>query len=285
MLLLQDSETEISPELQTFLVFLVLIGLASIVISRLYVFFEQVYASWFKRPFFVHIPFFEREITSEQKTILSKEFDFYNKLEAKQKKRFEHRLANYLRNKRFVGREGFEISEEVQVLISATAVMLTFGFRNYMLPMVETILVYPSVFYSTTNETYHKGEFNPMLRIMALSWEHFVDGYDISNDNINLGIHEFAHVIHLSSLKSNDISSIIFAENFKEMTDFLSKNQVLRERLIASEYFRDYAYTNQFEFVAVIIETFIETPADFRQQFPMLYKKTRQMLNFNFAGY
>ena len=285
MLLLQDSETEISPELQTFLVFLVLIGLASIVISRLYVFFEQVYASWFKRPFFVHIPYFEREITSEQKTILSKEFDFYNKLEAKQKKRFEHRLANYLRNKRFVGREGFEISEEVQVLISATAVMLTFGFRNYMLPMVETILVYPSVFYSTTNETYHKGEFNPMLRIMALSWEHFVDGYDISNDNINLGIHEFAHVIHLSSLKSNDISSIIFAENFKEMTDFLSKNQVLRERLIASEYFRDYAYTNQFEFVAVIIETFIETPADFRQQFPMLYKKTRQMLNFNFAGY
>jgi hypothetical protein len=46
-----------------------------------------------------------------------------------------------------------------------------------------------------------------------------------------------------------------------------------------------YAFTNQFEFLAVVIESFIETPQEFKLQFPELYFKIRQMLNFNFAGY
>ena len=70
-----------------------------------------------------------------------------------------------------------------------------------------------------------------------------------------------------------------------ELTTLLSDNEDLRQELIASRYFRDYAYTNQFEFLAVIIENFIETPSDFRTQFPMVYDKTKQMLNFGFAGY
>jgi len=65
----------------------------------------------------------------------------------------------------------------------------------------------------------------------------------------------------------------------------LSKNEPLRKDLIASKYFRDYAFTNQFEFFAVIVETFIETPKLFKSQFPNIYNKTKQILNFNFAGY
>ena len=42
----------------------------------------------------------------------------------------------------------------------------------------------------------------------------------------------------------------------------------LKDQLVKSEYFRDYAYTNQFEFLAVLTENFIETPEDFKYQFP-----------------
>ena len=52
-----------------------------------------------------------------------------------------------------------------------------------------------------------------------------------------------------------------------------------------SKYFRSYAYTNQYEFIAAVIESFIESPAEFRGQFPQVYDKVKQMLNFNFAGY
>jgi Mlc titration factor MtfA (ptsG expression regulator) len=54
---------------------------------------------------------------------------------------------------------------------------------------------------------------------------------------------------------------------------------------MTSKYFRKYAFTNQFEFLAVAIENFIETPQDFRSEFPEIYGKVRQMLNFNISGY
>ena len=118
-----------------------------------------------------------------------------------------------------------------------------------------------------------------------LSWKDFKKGFAIDNDNLNLGIHEFAHAIHLNSIKERDVSSTIFSDSFKELTTLLSNEEALRKDLIASKYFRDYAYTNQFEFIAVIIETFIETPDEFKSLFPEIYDKTKQMLNFNFAGY
>ena len=108
---------------------------------------------------------------------------------------------------------------------------------------------------------------------------------DIENDNLNLGIHELTHAIHINSIKERDISSTIFSDSFKELTQLLIDKPELREKLVESDYFRKYAFTNQFEFLAVIMETFIETPKEFQSHFPEVYSKTKQMLNFNFAGY
>ena len=157
--------------------------------------------------------------------------------------------------------------------------------RDFYIGMIGKIFIYPNEFYSNMNNDYHKGEFNPKLQALVLSWKHFLEGFDIENDNLNLGIHEFAHAIHINSIKERDVSSTIFSDSLRELTELLSNEKPLRDRLIASKYFREYAYTNQYEFIAVIIETFIETPDDFRSQFPEVYIKTKQMLNFSFAGY
>ena len=86
-------------------------------------------------------------------------------------------------------------------------------------------------------------------------------------------------------IKERDVSSNLFQDSFKELIDLISKEEGLREELIKTRYFRDYAYTNQFEFLSVIVETFIETPKEFRQRFPGLYSQVKQMLNYNFNGY
>ncbi|WP_374707785.1 zinc-dependent peptidase [Flavobacterium sp. J372] len=49
---------------------------------------------------------------------------------------------------------------------------------------------------------------------------------------------------------------------------------------MASGYLRDYAYTNQFEFLAVVLEHFFETPTEFKQRFPELYGMVKRMINF-----
>jgi len=203
----------------------------------------------------------------------------------KEKTYFEHRLALFIKDKDFIGREGLVITDEVRVLASATAIMLTFGFRDFYIGILEKIIIYPHAFYSNMNKDYHKGEFNPKLKAMVLSWQDFKEGYDNPNDNLNLGIHEFTHAIHLNGLKARDVSSNIFQDGFKELTQVLAKNEGLKNKLIDSKYFREYAFTNQFEFLAVAIETFIESPADLRSQFPEVYAKVKQMLNFYFAGY
>jgi Mlc titration factor MtfA (ptsG expression regulator) len=247
--------------------------------------FELAYVMRKKRPLYNHVYLKLRKLNSNEQSILRNRFKFYKKLNEKQKLHFEHRVASFIIDKTFIGREGQQITDDIKVLVSATAVMLTFGFRDFYIGLMDKIFVYPDEFYSNMNDAYHKGEFNPRLNALVISWEHFEQGFNISNDNLNLGIHEFAHAIHLNSMKERDVSSTIFKDSFKELTDYLSENKSLRDELIASEYFRDYAFTNQFEFLAVVIESFIETPTEFKNQFPKIYSYTKQMLNFNFAGY
>ncbi|SDB66242.1 hypothetical protein SAMN03097699_3213 [Flavobacteriaceae bacterium MAR_2010_188] len=246
---------------------------------------EMSYAMRHRRPAYIHFPFFLRQLNTNQKAILNNEFPFYRKLKTKHKRYFEHRVVSFIRDKDFIGREGLQITDEMKILISATAVMVTFGFRDFYIGLINKIFIYPAQFYSKANNSYHKGEFNPRLQTLVLSWKHFRKGFEIKDDNVNLGIHEFAHAVHMNSIKERDISSTIFSDSFKEMTELLTEKKELREELIASNYFRNYAYTNQFEFLAVIIESFIETPEEFQSQFPEIYSKTKQMLNFNFAGY
>ncbi|WP_230401616.1 zinc-dependent peptidase [Hanstruepera ponticola] len=247
--------------------------------------YEMTYVMKNKKPLYRHGIGWLRKLPDTQKKLLHQEFSFFRKLKEKEQRYFEHRVASFIKDKTFIGRDGLNVTDKMRVLISATAVMLTFGFRDFYIGLVGKIFIYPDQFFSNANGEYHKGELNPKLGALVISWKHFLEGYDIENDNLNLGIHEFAHAIHLNSLKERDVSSTIFSDSFRELTELLSNEKSLRERLIESQYFREYAYTNQYEFIAVIIETFIETPHEFRSQFPQVYNKTKQMLNFGFAGY
>lgn len=238
-----------------------------------------------KRPLYTHFYLIKRRLTAAQRDILESDFSFYKKLNSKERKYFEHRVASFIKDKVFIPREGLTLTDEMKVMISATAVMLTFGFRDFYIGLIDKIFIYPSEFYSKMNDEYHHGEFNPKLQALVISWEHFKKGYDDASDNLNLGIHEFAHAIHLNSIKERDVSSTIFSDSYKELIELLSKEENLRNTLVSTPYFRPYAFTNQFEFLAVIIESFIETPQELRGNFPQVYAKIQQMLNFNFAGY
>lgn len=246
---------------------------------------ELAYVMRRKKPLYVHRYWRLRKLTEEQARVLRQRFRFYNKLSRRQQRYFEHRMHLFIKDKDFIGREGLNISDEIQVLSSATAIMLTFGFRDFYIPLLEKIIIYPDSFYSKMNNSYHKGEFNPKLKAIVLSWKDFEQGYDVPDDNLNLGIHEFTHAIHLNGIQARDISANIFQDGFKALTRMLSNDENMKTRLIDSQYFRDYAYTNQYEFLAVVVENFIESPAEFRNQFPRVYDHVKQMLNFNFAGY
>lgn len=240
---------------------------------------EPIYAFVFRKPMYVHFYPFPKKLSLLQLNILHTKFDFYKKLSSKDKIYFEHRVGVFLNKYPFYGKDGLVITEEMKILISATAIMLTFGMRNYLFTIIDKVIVFPNVYYSSVNENYHKGEFNPRMKAIVFSWKHFLEGYEISNDNLNLGLHEFSHVMHFQGLRNTDTSATIFAVTYNEIMEQV-KHPANYKKLIESNYFRIYAYTNEFEFIAVILEHFFETPSQFKSEFPVLFEKVKMMINY-----
>ena len=240
---------------------------------------EHYYLMAFNKPIYVHLYLSPKKLSESEKLILLDKIEFYYKLSDQRKKYFEHRVATFIKSYQFIPKENLVITDQMKVMIAATAVKLTFGMRKYIIDVFDKIIIYPEAYYSTVNDAWHKGEFNPRMKAIVFSWLDFLEGYDYANDNLNLGLHEFAHAVHLHGLKSSDASSLQFAKMYVKIRDYIEISEVL-EKLIASNYFRIYAYTNHFEFIAVILEHFFETPEQFQLEHPELFHKVRKMINF-----
>ncbi len=240
---------------------------------------EIIYLRNYKKPLvvFANVNFYQ--LQESQKQILSQNFQFYKQLKPKYKRYFEHRIANFINTYEFVGRD-ISVTEEMKVTIAGTAIMLTFGMRDYLNPLFKRIIIFPDIYYSDQTENYHKGEFNPRLESIVFSWKHFKEGIEITNDNLNLGLHEFTHAFHIHSLKSDKATAVLFNESLQNLFKVVSNPQ-LKQQLITSGFLRDYAYENQFEFVAVLLEYFFESPQEFKSKFPSIFLKVKHMINYN----
>jgi len=241
---------------------------------------ELAYMLILNKPLYLYWYIFPKKLTLNQKQILQNEFQFFKKLSNKKKIYFEHRVDAFLNQYKFIGKEGLLVTDEIKIIIAGTYIMLTFGMRHYLVDLFKTIIIYPSSYFSTSNQQYHNGEFNPNMKAVAFSWEDFILGHRTTNDNINLGLHEFAHVLHFHGMKSNDPSAILFYDEFNKVITYFNDDD-LNKKLFENDYFRHYAYQNKFEFIAVILEHFFETPHLFKTKYPELYQHVSSMINYN----
>lgn len=268
-------------------ILVIITTLSIFALYKIFRFLEMAYVEYVKKQlFYNHIYFRTYRLNNEQRSYLQLYFTFYNRLTDLQKGQFEHRVSVLIKRTEFIGKQ-IDITEEMKVLIMGTLAKLTFGLRDYKINSVERILIYPTEFYSPANKTYHKGEFNLGYKALVFSWEDVLHGYDVADDNINLAVHEFTHALHFyyMRVRRSSTSAAIFLDSHAELFQELNGNPDLKHRLEISKFLREYAFTNQFEFLSVILETFIESPQEFKSQFPEIYKRVKTMLNFNFSEY
>lgn len=221
-------------------------------------------------------PFTYRKLSASQKRILET-FPFYQKLSVKYKKEFEHRMAAFIKDKDFKHRYNNEVTDAQIVYTSAVASQLSFGRASYLYGMITTVLFFDQAFQSPTNESFHKGEYNPRAKVLALSWEDFLKGLVINDDNLHLGLHEFMHVMHFESKHSTDIDSVRFHKYEQKIMRHVMNPEV-KEKLESTKYFRAYAFTNEYEFLSVLTEYFFESPKEFKAGFPMLFEYIKTAL-------
>lgn len=226
----------------------------------------------------IYLPGVPVPIRRSRKAILKQYFPYYNKLTEDQKKQFEHKVQHFIHIKHFIPRQIETVSEEMQVLIAACAVQLTFGYPKIFFSHFKRILVYPTDYYSTINKTYHKGEVNPRLGAIVLSWDNFVKGYINPTDGSNLGLHEMAHALHLED-RINNAEYAFLNQGAMQKWETQAKLEIEKMRNGQSHMFRSYASTNLSEFFSISIENFFEKPVEFKNQMPELFDNLTLILN------
>ena len=165
---------------------------------------------------------------------------------------------------------------EKKVLISASAIQLTFGLKDFRFRRFKTILIHDDAYYSRITHQYHRGEVNSR-GLIVLSWKYFEEGYRIDDDKINLGLHEMAHAlnlaIHLSEGRRYQLHRLM--EKFEQS----AFDEITEMRTGRDTFLRSYGATNAKEFFSVAVEHFFEAPCEFQEKLPELYIELCQLLN------
>jgi MtfA peptidase len=210
--------------------------------------------------------------------VLQAYIGYYKRLSSMSRDRFVYRVCKFMFVKEFVPMGIEETTFEMEVLISASAIQLTFGMDNYLLEHFTRILIYPDQYYSNLKQEYHKGEIN-LGGAIVLSYDDFIKDYRTDDDGYNLGLHEMAHALRFSELfddETNDDFASYFSRWKEEAVDEMA--EIKSE---ASGFLRSYATTNINEFFAVCTESFFEKPGQFRDELPELYDRMSLLLNQN----
>ena len=222
---------------------------------------------------------FPESLKSSERAFLLINSSFYSGLSTFNKKYFEHRVIDFIESYEFVGRQNVTVTRQMKLLIAATAIKLTFGYSSYLFSQIDTIIVYPKDYFSLFGNRRHKGETNPKYRAVVFSWKDFEEGIKIEDDNLNLGLHEFTHAMQLSFLTNDNKDSRHFRKYYSKLLTFL-KDKEEQKNLISKNYLRTYAFENEYEFLAVLIEHYFETPNEFKEKLPQIYGIVQSLLNF-----
>lgn len=220
---------------------------------------------------------FRKKLDPGYETVLKKYSRYYRSLPDKLKANFGDRVMRFIQAKEFIGKGKLEMTDLMRVLIAESAVKLTFGHRTYLFEKFEKILVFKEEFYSDWSHSREIGETNPR-GVIVFSWKDFLQGDLIEDDNLNVGLHEFAHALMnqtISAGRYEDKYFISWVDLFFDFHNDESKMKYIRDH----ELFRKYAFHDEMEFFAVAAEHFFETPSDFKRGLPELYDIMCKMLN------
>lgn len=238
---------------------------------------DSLYMMAFKKPAFLH---HSGTLTNVSPTaaVLERYFPFYNRLDAAHKQYFRHRVNSFMERYTFAGR-GIAVTEEMEVSLAATWVMLTFGMRKYLPDLFSVIVLYPDTFTAADGEE-RQCEFNPMAKAVVFSWPYFKEGMVLSNDNFNPGLYQFARIMHFWYRLNDkaDATASLYCSRYEKLLDYLD-NPRNRNRIMEAGYFTEGEYYNNEQFLAIVLQYFFETPEVFKKEHHGLYKKIAIMIN------
>lgn len=215
--------------------------------------------------------------------VLTDDVKFFTQLNHEQQETFVNRVEYFLQTTKITAEKGVKINDEHRVLVAASATIPLFHFKSWSYENLDEVLIYPEVF----NEKYNTEENGrnilgmvgdgAMNRKMILSLPALLAGFQQNSAN-NTAIHEFVHLIDKADGEVDGVPEYLIPKELvepwlKEMHETISL--IKRDK----SDIRDYAATNQAEFLAVVSEYFFQKPKLLREDHPELYELLDEIYN------
>jgi Mlc titration factor MtfA (ptsG expression regulator) len=201
------------------------------------------------------------------RSILVKHFPYFSHLLPPDQDKFISRLKKFLKTKCFIIHDvkGYR---EMPILVCASAVQITFGLEKFLLPHYSVIQIYPQEFIGLEPMRVLIG--NVSGNTINIAWKQFLEGYKVSFDNNNVGLHEMAHALYYQNFETEENIDKSFKDSFHLFNSF-GDQVFLKEKQRTIGLYSDYAMKNFQEFWAESVEIFFENPARLNSHYPELY--------------
>ena len=221
------------------------------------------------------------EFPASWRQLLREDFPLYRVLPPELQQKLETHIKVFLGEKAFVGCNGFEITDEVRVLIAAQACLLILNNGDDYYPGFESILVYPETYQAKVSrregylqtdsvdtragESWHRGP-------VVLAWDQVWRGAIDSRDGHNVVMHEFAHKLDEENTVGAGLPLLPKRSQYRSWAAVLSEEyeRLCRHR---DDVIDGYGATSPAEFFAVVTEAFFEKPEQLQRKHPQLYRQ------------
>ncbi len=221
-------------------------------------------------------------LSGYQRAIVAQLVPLTRKLPPELHGKLEGKINAFLEQVDFIGCNGLDVTDEMQLSIAAQACLLVVNSDTWY-DHLTTILIYPSAFKSrklehsgyvvTERETVRIGESwsrGPVI----LSWAHTRQGAIDDRDGHNVVFHEFAHQIDDLSGHTDGVPNLDKNQKFAEWERvFVTayKRHVEHVQAGRKTVFDAYGAEGQEEFFAVAVEVFFERPVALKESEPTVY--------------
>jgi Mlc titration factor MtfA (ptsG expression regulator) len=177
----------------------------------------------------------------------------------------------FLAEKRVSGIE-VEATEELRLLVAASAVTLSVGWPDYEWEGLGEVLLYPDDFdrdydfggSDLAGQTHPEGT-------VILSVPSLEQSFEYPDDAYHVGLHEFAHLLDLEETHFGGVPSGLTGEAAREWVEVAEREMArLRDRRASA--FDAYGAHDIVEFLGVAVEAFFEVPQQVRRRHPDVYR-------------
>lgn len=216
---------------------------------------ENEYHFWEYITFRYFVP-----LNDERRRTLDTQFPYHIKMNEKDKEEFRNRVQHFITNKQFESVDNIAITEEMKVLIAATAVQILFKRKTYYLSKFNTILI--------------SRDFPIQLdklrtnRSIQISWNEFEQGNKSVTDGFNPGIKIMTMALDLEHQFGENK---LFSESTYKEFNRLYKQEADKYILSRKSKYDSYSKVDRSEYFAVAVEYFFERPEHFQANQPAMY--------------